>query len=85
MTPLHWGVKTANTVAVRHLIEHHVHVNPLDNNGRKPLYLLGIDGSPVLEMAKVLIGARAHLNGKKLPELSGRPKEAQHIIRTWLR
>ncbi|KAF2792804.1 purine and uridine phosphorylase [Melanomma pulvis-pyrius CBS 109.77] len=85
MTPLHWCVKTANIAATRHLLAHHVEVNPVDSSGRTPLYLLGIDGSPVLDMAKLLIHAGGHLNGKVLPPLSGRPKEVQHTVRNLLK
>jgi ankyrin repeat protein len=84
MTPLHWCVKTANTEAARHLIERGIHINAVDKEGRTPLYLLGIDGSPVLEMAELLMRAGANLNGKRLLPLSGRPKEVQQTIRLWL-
>jgi ankyrin repeat protein len=84
-TPLHCCVKTANTMAAQYLIDHHVHVNPVDNNGNTPLYLLAIDSSPVLDMATVLLRAGAHLNAKRLPELSGKPSQARHILRSWLR
>jgi ankyrin repeat protein len=84
MTPLHWCVKTANTAAAKNLITHGAEVNVMDSAGRTPLYLLGIDGSPVLEMAGMLIQAGGRLNGKALPPLSGRPKDAQQRVRTWL-
>ena len=85
MTPLHWCVKTANLAAVRHLIDHRVPINPIDKHGKTPLYLLGIDGSPSLDMVEVLIRSGAGLMGKKLPELSGRPNQAQLTVRARLR
>ncbi|KAJ4301424.1 hypothetical protein N0V90_003516 [Kalmusia sp. IMI 367209] len=85
LTPLHWCVKTANTLAARHLIEQRVDINAKDNLGRTPLYLLAIDGSPVPEMAQVLIQSGAHLDGKELPDLSGKPKKAQQTVRAMLR
>jgi nucleoside phosphorylase len=84
LTPLHWCVKTGNTVAARHLIAYGVNVNAADREGRTPLYLLAVDGSPVLEMGEVLLKAGGNLGGKKLPALSGRPKEAQRTVRGWV-
>lgn len=82
MTPLHWCVKTANIAAAKHLLLYAVDANDLDNSGRTPLYLLGIDGSPVPEIGELLIQYGGNLNGKLLPPLSGRPKQAQQAVRT---
>jgi ankyrin repeat protein len=84
LTPLHWCVKTGNTAAARHLIGYGTNINATDKEGRTPLYLLSVDGSPVLEMGEVLLNAGGNLGGKKLPALSGRPKEAQRTVRGWV-
>ncbi|KAF2660476.1 purine and uridine phosphorylase [Lophiostoma macrostomum CBS 122681] len=84
-TPLHWCVKTANTMAAKYLLDYGVPVNTKDHVGRTPLYLLGTDGSPVVEMAHLLKQAGGNLGGKELPKLSGRPKEVQYTVRNLLR
>lgn len=81
LTPLHWCVKTSNRLAVACLLNHCVPLNAVDEMGRTPLYLLGINSSPSYEIVSLLITAGGKLNEKKLPELSDRATDAQRTVR----
>jgi ankyrin repeat protein len=83
-TPLHYCVKTSNTEAMKVLLDGGANVNSVDQRRRTPAYMLGFEKNAEPAMAEMLSKAGARLNGMKLPDLPGRPNEAQRRVRAIL-